>query len=324
MTKSTYFVAGFVVTFIVIFSVALGIGTSAVDVFAVFHPDALLISIRLPRVALAALVGAALAASGAALQAILQNPLADPYVVGVSGGAALGGVLAMSVGVVGAFSTPLCAFGGAAGSLLLLFAIARLSGRTDPLTLLLAGTIFNAFAFAVVTVIKTLVHANKAQELLFWLMGALNPEPPSTLLALAVYITVGIATLGLGSGALNLLTFGDEIATAQGMHVGRARMGLFLAAALLVGAVVAVAGMIGFVGLVVPHVGRRFLGADHRRLLPACVLGGASFLVCADALARLTFFFFGTEVPVGAITASCGGPFFLWMLLWDGRQKCGA
>ena len=299
---------------------ALGVGSSGVDLTEAWHADPLLLAIRLPRVLLAALAGAALAAAGVALQAILRNPLADPYVIGVSGGAALGGVLALICQVEAPLALPLWAFAGAVGSTVLLTGMAQWSGRSDPLTLLLCGTIFNAFAAALVTLCKTLVSATKAQEILFWLMGSLGHEAPSTLLALALYVGIGAVLLWLGAGALNLLALGDEEAASQGLPVQRARLLIFLAAALLVGAVVSVAGMIGFVGLVVPHVLRLLLGADHRRLLPASLFAGAAFLVVADALARLSFLYLGSEIPVGVITALTGGPFFLALLLRRGSR----
>ena len=307
--------AALVALMLLVGALALGIGTTGVDLLAFLHPDAVVLSIRLPRVLLAALVGAALAASGVTLQAILQNPLADPYVVGVSGGAALGGVLALALGATDPFIVPLCAFAGAVACVLLLFALARSTGHGDPLTLLLAGTILNAIAGAGVTVLKVLVSANKAQEILFWLMGALTPEAPATLWAMGLYVVLGLVILLLGAGSLNLLALGEEQARALGLDATRARLLLFLTAALLVGAVVSVVGMIAFVGLVVPHLLRGWLGADHRRLLPASIFGGAIFLIVADAGARLSFLAWGTEVPVGAITACIGGPFFLFQLL---------
>jgi iron complex transport system permease protein len=159
------------------------------------------------------------------------------------------------------------------------------------------------------------VTPTKAQEILYWLMGVIGVEAAPTLGALAVYVAIGIGALMLLAGTLNLLSLGDDEAAGLGLAVDRARLWCFLAAALLVGAVVAVAGMIGFVGLVVPHVLRRLGGADHRWLVPASALAGAIFLVAADAVARLSFYYFGTELPVGVVTAFTGGPFFLALLL---------
>lgn len=296
-------------------AVALGIGTSQIDLLAVFRLEPLVLGVRLPRVLLAALAGAGLAVAGVAFQALLRNPLADPYVVGVSGGAAVGGVVALVLGLSSAWALPLFAFGGAVVSVLLLFYLAHAYGKSDPLTLLLIGVVFNSIAAAVVMFFKAVVTPTKAQEILYWLMGVIGVEAAPTLAALAAYVAVGTGALVVLAGALNLLSLGDDEATGLGLSANRARLACFLAAALLVGAVVAVAGMIGFVGLVVPHVLRRLGGADHRWLLPASALTGAAFLIAADAVARLTFYFFGTELPVGAVTAFTGGPFFLGLLL---------
>lgn len=315
MRKPGLFLLLLTLGFVVTVGVAVGIGTSSIDLTAVWSSDQVVLAIRWPRVILAALVGAALATAGTAFQAILRNPLADPYVVGVSGGAALGGVLALVLGWVGPWTLPLASFSGAILSALVLFGFAKMRGYTDPLTLLLLGVVFNSFASAVVTFLKTVVSATKAQEILFWLMGVIEVVSPATLWILAIYIALGCVVLILGMGALNLLATSDDEARALGLPVEKARWILFSAASLLVGAVVAVSGLIGFVGLVVPHVMRRLVSADHRWLLPASLIGGAIFLVIADALARMVFYFFGTEIPVGVITAFTGGPFFLVLLL---------
>ena len=296
-------------------TLALGVGTTSVDFSAIWRADPNALAYRLPRVLLAALAGAGLGVAGVAFQALLRNPLADPYVVGVSGGAALGGVLALVLGLSATWALPLFAFGGAVASVLALFSLAHARGKSDPLTLLLIGVVFNSFAAAVITFFKAVVTPTKAQEILFWLMGVIGIEAGPTLAALALYVFVGVAALWVLAGALNLLAMGDDHAASLGLPVGRVRFVAFLAASLLVGAVVAVAGMIGFVGLVVPHVLRRLGSADHRWLVPASALAGATFLVLADAAARLTMFATGTEVPVGAITAFAGGPFFLALLL---------
>ncbi len=294
---------------------ALGIGTSHIGWGELWPPSDIVTKVRAPRVLLAAMAGGALAVAGVTFQALLQNPLADPYVVGVSGGAALGGVLALTFQLGGPFGVTLWAFAGAVASIAFLFGIAAAHGRHDPLTLLLAGTIFNSFAAAVVTLLKTWVEQSRAQEILFWLMGSLAPQSPATLWTLGACVALGAGVLAWGHGGLNLLSLGEEEAAALGLDVRFWRLGMFLAAALLVAAVVAIAGMIAFVGLVVPHVMRLWVGADHRVLIPTCLGAGACFLVLADALARACFLLLGTEVPVGAITACTGGPFFLFLLL---------
>jgi iron complex transport system permease protein len=306
---------GLALATVAIAGLALAVGTTSIDLTIPFGGNTDLLAIRLPRVLLGAMAGAGLAASGVAFQAILRNPLADPYIVGVSGGAALGGVIAMVLGVTAGVALPVFAFSGAVASALLLFALARARGRADALTLLLVGVVFNAFAAAVVTFLKTVVSPTKAQEILFWLMGVIYEPDAATLVALSIYLAIGCGVLIAAGGALNLLSTSDDEAAALGLPVDRARLVVFLAAALLVGSVVAVCGMIGFVGLVVPHILRRLIGADHRWLVPAAILGGAAFLMVADAVARLTFLAGQTVVPVGVVTAFTGGPFFLALLL---------
>jgi iron complex transport system permease protein len=291
------------------------------------EPDrAILFGLRLPRVVLGALVGAALAAAGVALQALLRNPLAEPFVLGVSGGAALGGTAALAAAAalgpasaVGALvgsgtSVALGASVGAAASTALVFTLGRIGGRLVPEAALLVGVVFNAFAAGVITVVKVMVPPEEAARLLYWLMGAIGYATPGTLAVGAVLVGVAIAVLVAASAQLNLLSLGDDEASSLGVDVARSRALVFLAASLATGAAVALAGMVGFVGLIVPHLLRRVLGPDHRVLLPASVLFGAAFLVLADAAARLAFLPLGSEPPVGALTALLGGPLFLWLL----------
>ncbi|BDG10453.1 FecCD family ABC transporter permease [Anaeromyxobacter paludicola] len=292
------------------------------------EPDrTILLGLRLPRALLGALVGAALAAAGAALQALLRNPLAEPFVLGVSGGAALGGTLvllaATFVGQVAAGagallgSAPPVALGaiaGAAAATALVFALGRIGGRLVPEAALLVGIVFNAFAAAVITILKVLVPPDEAARLLYWLMGSLGYVSPGTLAMGAVGVLASVALLGALSARLNLLALGDDEAASLGVDVGRARALVFLGASAATGAAVALSGMVGFVGLIVPHAARRVLGPDHRVLVPASALFGAAFLVLADAVARVAFLPLGTEPPVGALTAFAGGPLFLWLL----------
>lgn len=301
---------------IAIMCIALSLGVGSVS-FAPFEilNNPTIWQLRASRVALGFFAGSAMAVSGVVFQALLQNPLADSYVVGVSGGAALGGVLAIALGSAGALALPLWSFLGAIVATLLLLSLLRAHKKTDPFTILLVGVIFNAFAAAVITVLKTTVSANRAQEILFWLVGVLDFVPLQTLVPMVAYVVTGSVFLFFCGGALNLLALGDEQAGALGLNVTRYRLVVFLAAALLVGATVATSGMIGFVGLVVPHVLRRILGGDHRVLLPISFVFGGSFLVICDTFSRLSFLWIGTEIPVGAITALCGGPFFIWLLL---------
>ena len=294
---------------------SLSIGSSSADPTLVFQLDPIVTSIRLPRSILAAIVGASLAISGAIFQGILRNPLADPYIIGVSGGAALGGVLAMICGIGTIWLTPLAAFAGACTCGIGLLTLAYRYRRSDPLTILLLGIVFNTFAAALVTFLKTTVEATKAQEILFWLMGIISAQPWETLGVLSIAFLAGLTIALMLANRLNLLTLGDSHAQSMGLNVTQARTLAFVAASLLVGAAVSVAGMVGFVGLIVPHIVRRLVGADFRIVLPLCGLGGATFLMLADTVTRLTFLLIGTEIPVGVITAFAGAPFFGGLLL---------
>ncbi len=277
----------------------------------------IILEARLPRVLLGALAGGGLAIVGAAFQALLRNPLAEPYVLGVSGGAALGATVAIVAGIGGALGgalTPLAALVGGLGATVLVHTVARSGGGPRGASILLAGVIVNALASSMITLLKTLVSATKAQELLFWLMGFLDVPPLSSLISVTLGTLLGAALLCLDAGRLDLLALGDEPAAHVGVDVVRLQARVFLACSLVVGAIVSVTGLIGFIGLVVPQALRRLLGPDHRRLLPLSFLVGASTLVWCDALARLIFRVLGTEPPVGAITALLGGPLFLLLL----------
>jgi iron complex transport system permease protein len=313
--------------------VALLLGVSAVAVAfgseptslarAVADPASLdrvlVLEARLPRVALAAVAGGGLSAVGVAFQALLRNPLAEPYVLGVSGGAALGASIAIALGVsaatfLGAALLPAAALVGGALSTVLVYAIARRTGPSSGASILLAGVIVNALAGALITFLKSLVTATKAQELLFWLMGFLDVPQPASLACVTVFVLVGVGVLFLDSGRMNLLALGEEPAAHLGVDVVGLERRVFFAASAVVGAVVSVTGLIGFVGLVVPHAFRRLFGPDHRLLVPLSFFGGGAALVACDLVGRMTFRWLGTEPPVGAITALLGGPLFLVLL----------
>lgn len=290
-------------------------------------------SLRLPRALLAALVGAGLAASGATLQGVLRNPLADPFVLGVSGGAALGatGALALGLATVGEvapglggglerFSAPaLFAFVGAAAATLFVLAASRGHGGRAPYAALLTGVIFNAFASAAITLIKTMSDPHRLGEVLHWLAGTLGYEYLHTLVLSALLQAVALGVMLALSGRLNLLALGDEDAASLGVSVARTRWLLLLAASASVGGAVVLSGLIGFVGLIVPHVLRLAFGPDQRQLIPLSALGGGAFLLLADLVARLAFPLFGQEPPVGVVTAMLGGPLFLALLYRGGR-----
>jgi iron complex transport system permease protein len=285
----------------------------------------ILLSVRLPRVALAALVGASLAASGCALQALTRNPLADPFVLGVSGGSALGATIALALGLSalafrGVSAVSLFALAGAFGATILVMAVGRLS-RGGPHATLLAGVIFNSFALAAVLFVKALVAPDQLGEVLFWLAGRLQFEQASTLAGATVLEAFAFAALWALSGRLNLLMLGDDDAASLGVEVPRTRRWVLLSTSLAVSVAVSVSGLIGFVGLLVPHTVRLMFGADNRLLLPASALTGAAFLALADLLARLSFRAFNQEVPVGVVTALLGGPLFLALLVRASRAR---
>jgi iron complex transport system permease protein len=285
-------------------------------------PDAVIVfGARLPRVLLAAIVGGALATAGTALQALLRNPLADPHLLGVSGGAALAGVTALVLrpAFLGpSVLVPLAAFAGALVSVWIVASLARVSGRLESYTLLLIGVIYNAFTGALLMFVNAVVDFYQAHGMLFWIMGSLANRDYGLVAVLALYTLAGLAVLLVYARDLDCLALGDDRAAELGVAVERARLVIFLAASLLVGAVVSVSGMIGFVGLVVPHLVRLALGADHRLLLPATYLVGAIFLVWADTLARTALG--ATEIPVGVVTALCGAPFFAYLLRRERRR----
>jgi iron complex transport system permease protein len=303
---------------------ALVFGTESVSLArALSDPHSLdrtiVLDARLPRVALAAIAGSALAAVGVAFQALLRNPLADPYVLGVSGGAAAGATLAIVAGasaytLLGAALVPAAALVGGLGATFIVYVIARAGGEISGTTIILAGVIVNAIASSLITFVKTLVSAAKAQELLFWLIGFLDVPSGAQLISVSLWCALGFALLFLDSGKLNLLSLGREPAAHLGIDVPRVERRVFFAASAIAGAVVSLTGLIGFIGLVVPHAVRRLVGSDHRIVLPASLLLGGATLVGCDLAARAAFHWFGTEPPVGAVTALIGGPTFLLLL----------
>jgi iron complex transport system permease protein len=272
----------------------------------------ILAHLRAPRVALAALVGACLALAGAALQALLKNPLADPFLLGTSGGAAAGAAVATLLGVSPLLS-PGAAFAGAAVSAVGVAALARRGGRLDLQRLLLAGLIANAFFSAMLLLVFSAASGETARSMLFWMMGSLADATPARIGALLPYALAGGAALLAFASRLNLFAVGEENAAALGVNTEAAKRVVFLAASLLTGAAVAFAGVIGFVGLLVPHAVRSAAGNDQRTLLPASALSGAALLVVADAVSRTAFA--PGELPIGAVTAAVGAPVFAWLLL---------
>jgi iron complex transport system permease protein len=286
---------------------ALGSGGDATPDFVI------LFRTRLPRVLLGAVVGGALACSGASLQAMLGNPLADPHLLGVSAGAAVAGAIALMAGADPVSPVvPLAAFLGALGTVAAVFVVARAAGRTSPYAILLVGVVCNALGAAAIMLVNAIASYTQAQGILFWIMGSLSAQSYGLVVVAGLYALAGAGVLVRHAHHLNLLAAGEEDALTLGVEVEAVRRAVFLASSLLVGAAVAVSGMISFVGLIVPHVLRLILGPDLRLLLPASFLGGAVLLVWADTLARTAFA--PSELPVGVVTALLGGPFFLMLL----------
>lgn len=275
---------------------------------------AIVLGLRLPRVVAAALVGACLAVSGTLFQALLRNPLAEPYLLGVSAGAALGAVGAIVSGVaaLGGPVLPLAALTGGLVAIGVVFSVARVAGRFDTRVLILAGVVVSAFFGACITLVLTLAPAERLRSAFFWTLGSLSEVSWPMVAVLAAYgLPACLAAWGLGRN-LDALALGEEAAAAVGTDVERVKRSAYLLASLLAAATVSVAGVIGFVGLVVPHAVRLLAGSGHRRLVPLAFLAGAVFLLAVDTASRSLAG--PVEIPVGVVTAFLGVPFFLVLL----------
>lgn len=274
------------------------------------------LGLRLPRVVVAALAGGALAVAGVAFQGLTRNPLAEPSVLGVTSGAAFGVVLAqiggLGASVTDALAVAACAFGGALLAAVTVYAIARSPGGLVIQTLLLAGVIVGIFFSSAITVVISIVDVDRLGGVVHWLLGNLSPVPPASLAVFAVLAAAGFGLVLASARELNLLALGEEAALQLGVDAERLKRRVFLAAALLTGTVVAFAGPIGFVGLVVPHVLRGVVSQDNRLLVPTAMLAGGAFLLAADTVARNVVA--PAELSVGVITAFCGAPVFVWVL----------
>lgn len=291
----------------------LGLGAPLAEVDRV-----ILWNVRLPRVLLAAVIGGSLTATGVVFQALLRNPLADPYVLGVSGGASLGGVLAVLLGLgqagagLAGLGVPAAAFLGALGALVLIERLATVDGRLTVYSVLLTGAVFNATSAALIYFLQSIASLQQLHAIVFYLLGSIPSLGYGSLLG--VTLAAVVANLGLLALArdFNALSLGEEGAAQLGVEIERLKRWSFVIGSLLTGLAVAVAGMIGFVGLIVPHLLRLLFGSDHRLLLPAAFLAGGTFLVLADLVARVVLV--PNELPVGVVTALAGGPFFLYLL----------
>ena len=309
----------------VVLAAAPFLGSRAVglsDIMGAFRGGAatvgerIFMDIRLPRVALAFIVGASLSVSGLSFQAIFRNPLADPFLLGVSGGAAIGAVLAIKLGLVfsvfGAGGPQLFAFCGALATIFLVHGISKARKGFTVATMLLTGVAVSFFFSAVIMLIQYISDFAHAFTMVRWMMGGMSIVGFKPVVQALVMSLIGAAMIFLKRSELNLLTTGDELAAGRGVDVERTRRAVFIAVSLATGGVVAICGPIGFIGLIIPHIMRLLFGADHFDLVPACVIGGGAFLVLCDTAARLIIM--PAEVPVGVVTAMLGGPFFIWLL----------
>src|SRR6266481_2557220 len=318
-----------VVILFVVVVIALKFGAVPVSLYALGHDllrvlfgqssqissdyGLIVVNIRLPRILLAILVGASLSVAGTSFQALLRNPLADPYVLGVSSGAALGAILALIVEpylslspALSALLTPLGAFLGAAGTIAAVYVLGRREGQIDSSTLLLGGVITASFLSAIIT-------SRNTRGMAFWLMGNLSTSfQKSVYWFLGIGFFVAAGAIYTTANDLNLLLAGEKEAMHLGVDVPRVRLVVYIAASFLTGLAVSVSGAVGYVGLIVPHVMRFLFGSDHRTLLPTAAIGGAIAVIMADTLARTVVA--PTEVPVGAVTAVIGAPLFIYLL----------
>lgn len=271
--------------------------------------------IRLPRTVLIALTGAALGGSGATYQGLFRNPLADPFLIGVASGAGLGAVIAMSVkwpySFWGLLAVPMAAFIAALLTVFIVYTLARV-GQTVPTTnLILAGVAFSSFATSLTSFLM-IRSTSEVRRALGWLLGGASQSGWTAILAIMPYVIIGLGILLVSGHALNLLQFGDDQAQQLGLNITRTKRILLIASSLATAAAVAFSGIIGFIGLIVPHLVRLWFGPDYRRLLPLSVLGGAAALLFSDVIARIVLS--PQEIPVGIVTSLAGAPFFLWVL----------
>jgi iron complex transport system permease protein len=270
-------------------------------------------NLRLPRVALGIAVGAGLAVSGTALQATLRNPLAEPYLLGVSGGAAAGAVLAVTLGIASPLLLPLAAFAGAAIAVVIVLLVARaVSGHADPRVLLMAGVVVGAFCTAAIMVALATAPENTVRGALWWMMGSLGDAQWRSVRWVAAYVAFGVLLLVLWARDVDVLALGEDAAASLGLPVEQVTRRIYFAASLLAAATVAGAGLIGFVGLIVPAIARALGARNTREAILASALAGAALVVFADLAARTVLR--PAELPLGAVTALIGVPFFLWRL----------
>lgn len=278
---------------------------------------AIILQVRLPRILAGMLVGVSLSFGGAVFQAVFRNPMADPYVLGVSSGAAVGGVIAIAFGFgatfLGTFAVPVMAFSGAALTSTVVYKLAKVGGATPAMTLLLSGIAISIVLSSFVILTLFLVNPyNQLQAIVFWLIGSLASMSWSEVIAVAPLILTPAILINFFARDLNIMLLGEEEAGHLGVNPESLKRIVLLLASLGVASAVAISGIIGFVGLIVPHIVRLIVGSDHRILIPASILGGATYMVVFDAVSRVIYP--PSELPVGVMTALAGGPFFLYLL----------
>lgn len=293
------------------------------DLWRVFLGDSddtvaqiILWEVRIPRIVVAALVGAALAISGAVLQTLFRNPLAEPYLLGLSSGAAVGAyaavLMGLSLSVAGLSAMSLMALIGGLATVAIVYRIAQIEGKIPVVTLILAGIVMNAVLSALVLLAASVLERGRMMTVLVWLLGRIDRLDPGPLLVASAVIVSGVLILCSQARALNALVLGEEAAESLGVQVHRVRRVILFVSAGITAVAVSVSGIIGFVGIIVPHAIRILFGPDHRLVLPGAALGGATLLIVADTVARVILR--PAEIPVGIVTALFGGPFFLLLL----------
>ncbi|TNF49062.1 iron ABC transporter permease [bacterium] len=295
---------------------------------AVFHPGSggkeseIFWKLRMPRVCVSFLAGAALAISGMSFQALFRNPLATPFTLGVSSGAALGAAVYIRLGIpvifLGIPGISIAAFAGAVTAIMLVYGFTRLRAGFTTGTMLLAGVAISFFFSSVNLFTQYISDFTQTFRIIRWLMGGLEVVGFRSVVDMIPFVVIGSAVILLLTHELNLLTTGEEIAASRGVNIRVVRGAIFFATSLMVGGVVAVCGPIGFVGMMSPHICRLLIGPDHRYLAPATLLFGGAFLTVCDTFARTIIA--PAEIPVGVITALLGGPFFIWLLVWGDRD----
>lgn len=323
LVKSNWLIFG-VLLAVLVAACAASLFAGAVWVPVDKMSDSVIVEMRIARFLLAIVAGAGLSVSGVIFQALFRNPLAEPYVLGVSSGAGLGAAIAILCGLaaLSAWSIPAIAFAGALGTIFLVYGLARDRSGAAPIhTLLLSGVMVNAVFGSLLMFLVSLSTSDALHNVIWWLLGSLQVLEWSLLPAPAIVVTCGLVVTVVLSRDLNVITLGEEPAAHLGLNVERTKTLFLLLASLMTGATVAACGLIGFVGLIVPHSVRLAIGPDHRRLVPASALAGATFMVMADSFARTVMA--PTEIPIGVVTALLGGPFFFFLLRRKRRSSWG-